>query len=532
MNPPENEKKISVIKPKLNTSFSSVTQEYMKKRVAAYARVSTSEEEQLSSYEAQVGYYTKHIKSNPDWEFVEVYADEGISGTTTKRREGFNRMIADALDGKIDLILTKSISRFARNTVDTLTTVRKLKAIGVEIYFEKENIYTLDSKGELLITIMSSVAQEESRSISENVTWGKRRSMKEGNISLPYSRFLGYEKGEDGMPKIVESEAAIVRQIYALFLEGQTYRNIAQNLTNQNIPTPSGKTIWSVSTVMSILRNEKYKGDALLQKTFTVDFLNKTTKRNAGEVQQYYIENSHPAIIHYSTFDLVQSEMKRRQPVHGQINSNPFSTRIICSECGGYYGQKVWHSTSKYRQVGWRCNQKYKNSTRCSTPTIREEDLKRAFLKAFNSILEDKELYIAEFEEMLPLLCHTSRLEAKLAEAQNAYDDAFEGLRLHIEKNAITLQDQEKYDEQFNKAVAECRTLENSIAEINEKISNQNARAEKIRQFLSELRRSSNLIDEFDESLWQTVVENVIVRKDKTLIFTFRDGTQIPVKMQ
>lgn len=251
-----------------------------KRRVAAYARVSTDSDEQLSSYEAQVDFYTRHIKSNPEWEFVAVYTDEGVTGTNTKKREGFNRMVEDALAGKIDLILTKSISRFARNTVDTLTTIRSLKEKGIEVYFEKENIYTLDAKGEVMLTIMSSLAQEESRSISENVIWGKRRSMEEGKVSLAYSRFLGYEKGPDGILQIVEEEAKIIRKIYSLFLEGRTVRSIADQLTSEGIRTPAGKTQWSVSTIMSILQNEKYKGDALLQKTYTVDFLSKTDRKS------------------------------------------------------------------------------------------------------------------------------------------------------------------------------------------------------------------------------------------------------------
>lgn len=284
-----------------------------KKRVAAYARVSTDSEEQLSSYAAQVSYYTDYIKNNENWDYVNVYTDEGISATNTKHRDGFNKMIADALAGKINLIITKSVSRFARNTVDTLTTVRKLKEKGVEVYFEKENIYTMDSKGELLITIMSSLAQEESRSISENVTWGQRKRFADGKINIPYKNFLGYEKGEDGLPKIVEKEAKIIRLIYRMFLEGKTPSFIANYLTVQGIPTPAKKTVWQPSTVLSILKNEKYKGDAVLQKTFTVDFLTKKKKINEGEVQQYYIENSHPAIIPPETYDLVQIELERRK---------------------------------------------------------------------------------------------------------------------------------------------------------------------------------------------------------------------------
>ena len=312
-----------------------------KRRVAAYARVSTDSDEQLSSYEAQVDFYTRHIKSNPEWEFVAVYTDEGVTGTNTKKREGFNRMVEDALAGKIDLILTKSISRFARNTVDTLTTIRSLKEKGIEVYFEKENIYTLDAKGEVMLTIMSSLAQEESRSISENVIWGKRRSMEEGKVSLAYSRFLGYEKGPDGILQIVEEEAKIIRKIYSLFLEGRTVRSIADQLTSEGIRTPAGKTQWSVSTIMSILQNEKYKGDALLQKTYTVDFLSKTVKKNNGEITQYYIQNSHPAVIDPDTFELVQNEIKRRRPNRRHLHrSSPFTAKIICGECGAYYGDR------------------------------------------------------------------------------------------------------------------------------------------------------------------------------------------------
>ena len=210
-------KNVTVIPATLNIHTKTPTTERVRRRVAAYARVSTDSEEQLTSYEAQVDYYTKFIRENPDWDFVEVYTDEGISAVNTKRRDGFNRMIRDALAGKIDLIVTKSVSRFARNTVGSLTTIRKLKEAGCECFFQKENIMTFDSKGELLITIMSSLAQEESRSISENVTWGQRKRFADGKVSIPYGQFLGYRKGADGLPEIVPEEAEIVRRIYREF---------------------------------------------------------------------------------------------------------------------------------------------------------------------------------------------------------------------------------------------------------------------------------------------------------------------------
>ena len=279
-----------------------------KRKVAAYARVSTDHEEQQSSYDAQVDYYTNYIQSRTDWVFVRVYADEGITGCNTKRRDGFNSMVEDALAGMIDLIITKSVSRFARNTVDSLTTIRKLKERGTEVYFEKENIWTFDSKGELLLTIMSSLAQEESRSISENCTWGQRKRFQDGKVTVPFKRFLGYDKGEDGNLVVNEEQAVIVRRIYGLFLTGMSPALIARTLTSEGVPTPGGKQKWNASCIRSILSNEKYKGDALLQKVYTTDYLTKKKKKNQGEVPQYYVKDNHTAIIDEKTFALVQTK--------------------------------------------------------------------------------------------------------------------------------------------------------------------------------------------------------------------------------
>lgn len=274
-------KKIEATKPTLSAQYSTFTR---KRKVAAYARVSTAKEEQENSFDAQVSYYTQKIQANPEWVFVEVYSDEGITGTNTKKRDGFNRMIEDALAGKIDLILTKSVSRFARNTVDSLVTIRQLKEKGVEVFFEKENIYTLDAKGELLLTIMSSLAQEEARSISENTSWGRRKSFADGKVSLGYSNFLGYDKGPDGELVINEEQAKIVRRIYAEFLAGKTPGGIAKGLTADGIETPGHKKVWQASTVLNILKNEKYYGAAILQKEITVSYLTKEKRPNTGEL--------------------------------------------------------------------------------------------------------------------------------------------------------------------------------------------------------------------------------------------------------
>ena len=256
-------RKVKTIPATLTKFTATPITEQKKRRTAGYARVSTDHDDQFTSYAAQIDYYTNYIKGRDDWEFVDVYTDEGITGTSTKRREGFKNMIADALDGKIDLIVTKSVSRFARNTVDSLTTIRKLKEKGVEVYFEKENIWTFDSKGELLLTIMSSLAQEESRSISENVTWGQRKRFADGKVSLPYKQFLGYRKGADGLPEIIPEEAEIVRKIYSLFIEGKTTCGIAKILVAEGIPTPAGKKNWQA----------KAKAQRQILKRKTVDLL-------------------------------------------------------------------------------------------------------------------------------------------------------------------------------------------------------------------------------------------------------------------
>jgi DNA invertase Pin-like site-specific DNA recombinase len=524
---------VTVIPPTITRLQNNVLRMHVKKRVAAYARVSTNDEEQQTSYEAQIDYYTQHIKANGDWEFVEVYTDEGISGTNTKKRDGFRRMVQDALDGKIDLILTKSVSRFARNTVDTLTTVRQLKEKGVEVYFEKENIYTLDSKGELLITIMSSLAQEESRSISENVTWGQRKRFADGKVNMPYKRFLGYAKGEDGTPKIVESEAEIVRLIYKLFLQGKTQNFIARYLTAKGIPTPGKKKKWNVSTVLSILQNEKYKGDAVLQKRFTVDFLTKTTKVNEGEVPQYYVENSHPAIIEPEVFDMVQAEIKRRKPIGRQQSGvGCFSGKIICGECGGFYGSKVWHSTSKYRRTVWQCNNKFKNETHCKTPHLSEEVLQRIFVEAFNRVIEDKDRIIGDFDAIIEVLTDISSLDKESTKLRDECAVVMELIRKCVEENAHSAMDQSEYQERYNELVDRYETAKRRLDAIADEKQARAAKRESISRFLTDLKRLDGLLAEFDEELWYATVDTMTVRLECEAIVTFKNGTEIKVQGQ
>ncbi len=408
------EQEVVVIPAKPKVYFSPETGKGRRKKVAAYARVSTETEEQANSYQAQVDYYTKLIQNNEAWDFVEVYTDEGISGTSTKNRDGFKRMIVDALSGKIDMILTKSCSRFARNTVTTLTTIRQLKGKGIDVFFEKENIHSTDSKGELLLTIMSSLAQDESRNISENIKWGHRQRFSKGQVYMTYKGFLGYEKGPNGKPVIVPEQAKVVRLIYRLFLNGLPLNVIAKELMRRGVKTPKKKDKWSTSTVKSILTNERYKGDCLLQKTFSEDFMTKKAKKNAGELPMYYAKNTHPAIIKREIFDLVQERMKLLRK--GTAISCFLSGKLFCTECGGMYGPKVMHSNDKYRKVVWQCNNKYKiRGKKCYSPNIAVDAVKMAFVEMVNRLiagksevskelgdfLPQKQITIAEFDDML-----------------------------------------------------------------------------------------------------------------------------------
>ena len=370
-------------------------------RVAAYCRVSTDSEEQLTSYEAQKEYYTHKIQDNPDWELAGIFADKGLSGTSMKRRAEFNKMIAACKRGKIDLILAKSLSRFARNTVDSLDTVRMLKGRGIGVIFEKENINTLTESSEFLITLFSGFAQAESESLSKNVSWGKEKSMKAGNVSFQYKKLLGYRKGEDGKPEIMPEEAETVRRIYRRYLDGCSLIQIQQELEADHVPTAQGIQKWTRSVLQSILTNERYIGDALLGKTYITDCISKTVRRNNGERPMYYVENNHPAIIPRELFHRVQEEMTRRSSKRkvmlrsGRTELGKYSAKyaltelLVCGECGSPYKRVTWARNGKKRIV-WRCVSRLEFGTKyChSSPTLAEEKLHRAILEALNEFAQ------------------------------------------------------------------------------------------------------------------------------------------------
>ena len=520
---------VTVLPPTINRETSAPIDSKAKRKVAAYARVSTDHEEQQNSYETQLDYYTSLIRGHDDWVFVGMYSDEGVTGTSTKRREGFQSMVADALAGKIDLIITKSVSRFARNTVDSLSTIRELMEHGTEVFFEKENIWTFDSKGELLITIMSSLAQEESRSISENVTWGHRKRMADGKVSLAYSRFLGYDKGEDGNLVINPEEAKIIKLIFGEFLAGLSYHAIADKLTRMGIKTPGGKDKWRQGTVKNILQNEKYAGNALLQKSYIADYLTKKQVPNRGEIPQYYVENNHEAIIEPELFDRVQNIIRERSRKKGYSGVTIFSSRIQCGCCGGWYGSKVWHSTDKYRRVVWQCNAKFRDKTRCRTPHLTEEEIKSAFLRVVNRLITDRTEIVTELRTVLDTLPGMKELEdeqQRLIEQMNVDADAIQEA---IAENARVVQDQDEYSVRYKMLVSCFEATKARYEEVTGQIARMGIRKREIERFIRSVGKLSEMVTEFDEALWGSLVDHLTVYDKDNIVFTLTSGMDIKV---
>lgn len=371
-----------------------MTIERPKTRVAAYCRVSTDQEEQESSYEAQIKHYTEFINNNSSWTLAGIYADEGISGTQTKKRERFNAMIADCDAGLIDMVITKSISRFARNTLDCLQYIRKLKDLGIPILFEKENINTLDAKGELLITIMASIAQQESQSISQNVRMGIQYRFQQGRPMLQHNWFLGYTKERGGDLEIVPEEADAVRKVFRYFLEGMTIGDIGKKMEAQGIKTGAGKDTWYFSTIESMLRNEKYMGDLVLQKGYTVDFLSKKKVKNNGYFPKYYVENAQEPIVPREVFMQVQSEFLRREGIKETTGKREvhfgnlaLNNRIVCSECGKTY-KRV--RAPKDENTTWRCRTRMQKGTPCHGRIVKEKAVHEAVVEALNKLPEKR----------------------------------------------------------------------------------------------------------------------------------------------
>lgn len=429
------------------TKLPQPTQLATRLRVAAYARVSCEKEEMLHSLAAQVSFYSNRIQSNPEWQYVGVYADEAETGTKGSRPE-FQRLIADCRKGLIDLVLTKAISRFARNTVTLLETVRELKDLGIGVYFEEQNLHSLSGDGELMLTILASYAQEESRSVSENCKWRIRKNYKEGKPSNNI-RIYGYDYTA-GKLTVIPEEAEVVRMIFADYLSGLGKNAIMKKLIGLGIPTKCGGR-WMESTVSSILTNEKYKGDALLQKTFTDNYLDHSSVKNTGQIPQYYVENNHPAIIERDLWEQVQFEIDRRNKIGAKYSSSDiFASKLICEDCGGFYGKKKWHSNSKYSRFIYQCNKKFgDHKEKCLTPHLTEEDIKLKFIKAYNITMKDKKRVIKDTKNIIELLTDTTELEVDISKTDDELVVIAELVNKLVKENSKTSIALDEYNKKY-----------------------------------------------------------------------------------
>ena len=499
-------------------------EERPKLRVAAYCRVSTDSDEQATSYEAQVEHYTEFIKKNPEWEFAGIFADDGISGTNTKKREDFNRMIEECMNGSIDMIITKSISRFARNTLDCLKFIRQLKEKNIPVYFEKENINTMDAKGEVLITIMASLAQQESQSLSQNVKLGIQYRYQQGHVQVNHNRFLGYTKDENGQLIIEEEEAKVVKRIYREYLEGASLQEIGKGLEADGILTGAGKKKWRPETVQKILRNEKYIGDALLQKTYTVDFLNKKRVKNTGIMPQYYVEGSHEPIIPRDIYMRVQEEMLRRANLHSgqerkkRVYSSKYalSSIVYCSKCGEIYRRIQWNAHGK-RYVVWRCCTRVENGPdACDADSIKEEELQKAVVQAINKALGKRD----SVKDAL-----AANVETALTEADGISIDEIDARLEELQKELLKVANSRGNYDSITDEICRLREVKQSAMVDSAEREGLKLRIDEMRQFLDE---QTENITEYDEQLTRRLIEKITVYEDHFTV-EFKSGTSVDI---
>lgn len=510
-------------------------------RVAAYCRVSTDDEEQLTSYEAQKNYYTDKIMTNKEWTMAGIFADEGITGTSARKRPEFLRMIRQCKQGKIDIVLTKSISRFARNTVDCLNYVRALKELGIAVIFEKENMNTLEIDNEILITMLGAFAQSESESISANVRWGIRQAMKEGKATIQYKYLYGYRKGDDGKPEIIPNQAEVVRKIYDLFLSGTPVRGIQEYLNANSVPNINGEPKWARSAIDSILTNEKYCGDVLLQKTYIDDCINKKVKKNTGQLPMYLVQNHHEGIISRETFDAAQAELARRSAGKSPSKKNAptgrsrysskyaLSDRLYCGECGTRYQRCTWRNRDGSKRIVWRCVSRvdYGNKYCHDSPTLDEEPLHRAILDAINSAVKDKDNIIYNLKSAMEKeLAPVAGQQLSLSEI----DNQLEQLNTEFSKvlaEASESGDQAAYSDRFREIMQKQTALKAERGEIQRMLAESGKAATHIEQCRQAAETTPSAITEWDEALIRQVVESVTVEVNNKLTVQLKNGIEV-----
>ena len=509
------------------------------KRVAAYCRVSTKQEEQLNSYETQVNYYTDRINREPGWKMAGIYADKGITGTSMKKRDEFNKLIRQCKRGRVDMIIVKSISRFARNTLDCIRITRMLREIKVDVYFEEQNLHSIDPSSEFYISIYGSIAQSESENISHNVAWGKARSARNGNVFFAYKSFLGYRKGADGKPEIDPEQAATVRRIYTRFLAGRSLQQIADELTQSGVSTPMGKTVWQPGVIQSILSNEKYKGDALLGKTYIEDCISKKVRVNAGERPQYYVENNHPAIIDAATFARVQEELARRaskrkvKQVGTKTEQGRYSSKyaltelLVCGECGTPYRRCTWTVSGK-KKIVWRCISRLDYGKRyCHhSPTMEEAPLQEAIMNA-----------VQRTAQANPDVLKTLKMHIQLGLGADDNEDQSVETQIRITEidrefkeilNSVTAENQQQLltDPRIAELMAEKRTLESKLAEYNAAEQNRKNAASRLEQIFTILDGMKN------HPLIRQILQCVVVESKEKIRVVFTGGLEVEAEVE
>ena len=529
-------KTITVLEPKQSQLVDK--EKYNQLRVAAYCRVSTDSDEQLTSYNTQKRVYTEMIAAKKEWSLAGIYADEGISGTVAKKRPQFQKLMDDCLSGKVDYIITKSVSRFARNTAECLEYVRMLKARKIGIFFEEQNIDTLKCDSELYLVIYAGFAQSESESMSKNITWAFRKNFENGKVPFNYSRLVGYRKGADGEPEIIPEEAEIIRKIFALFLEGQTPKSICDQLLAEGIATKCGKQKWSVSTIQRILKNEKYCGDAILQKTVTIDCITKTVKKNTGaEAPMYYVKDNHEGIISHEDFNRAQEELVRRScrtpastktsiTSQGKYSKYALTEIMHCAECGSRYRRCTWAKNGKKRVV-WRCVSRLDYGTKyCKqSPTVSEEEIQSAVIRAINR-------FYSENYENFMLLMKTTIGDAIGLNATDAEADILQQRVDDLNKKMLQLVNQsiangttiDDMDGEFQQIAQEIEQLNRRLKAIQESHTANDNYDRKV-QILSEtIEQKKQHLNEYDDTLVRQMIECVRIHSDGKVEIIFGGG--------
>ena len=520
-----NNRSVTVIPARARIGNNVNTDEKPKLKVAAYCRVSTDSDEQATSYEVQIEHYTNYIQSNPEWELAGIYADDGITGTNTKKRDEFNRMIEDCMEGEIDMIITKSISRFARNTLDCLKFIRQLKDKNIPVFFEKENINTMDSKGEVMLTIMASLAQQESQSLSQNVKLGIQYRYQQGEVQINHNRFLGYTK-ENKRLVIVQEEAEVVKRIYREYIEGASLLQIARSLEADGILTAANKAKWRPETLKKILQNEKYIGDALLQKTYTIDFLSKKRVVNNGIVPQYYVENSHEPIIPREIFMQVQEELIRRANLYTGKNGKKrvYSSRyalssiVYCGECGEIYRRVHWNNRG-CRSIVWRCVSRLEEKgSDCCLPTVNEETLQNAVVKAINEALCSKNTFLETLQANIAIV---------LNEQDDKTTDDFDEKLEELQKELLNLANSKADYNNVADEIYRLRDLKQNTQVQNAERQGKRQRIEEMTEFLNE---QTGELQEYDEQLVRRLIEKITIFDDKVIV-EFKSSFEVDIDL-